>query len=281
MVEHDVQRLAVVDEQRLEEAAAGGVATARPAPARSERSSLAHIIGTSVSDTTAEMTMVAASVMANSWNSRPTTSPMNSSGISTAISEMVSEMMVKPICSRALERRLHRRVALLEEARDVLDHDDRVVDDEAGRDRQRHQRQIVEAEAELVHDRQRADQRQRHRQARNDRRRNVAQEQEDHQHDERRRPATARTRRRSTEARMVVVRSVSGVMSIAAGSDRGQRRQQLLDAVDHLNDVGAGLALDVDDQRRRLVHPGGEPRRSRRAISTVATSLSSTGAPLR
>ena len=60
--------------------------------------SLAHIIGTSVSDTTAEMTIVTASVMANSWNRRPTTSPMNRSGINTAISEMVSEMMVKPIC---------------------------------------------------------------------------------------------------------------------------------------------------------------------------------------
>ncbi len=43
--------------------------------------------------------MVTDSVMANSWNSRPTTSPMNSSGISTAISDTVSEMMVKPICS--------------------------------------------------------------------------------------------------------------------------------------------------------------------------------------
>ena len=61
--------------------------------------SLAHIIGTSVSDTMAEMTMVTASVIENSWNSRPTTSPMNSSGISTASSEMVSDMMVKPICS--------------------------------------------------------------------------------------------------------------------------------------------------------------------------------------
>nr|WP_256729851.1 hypothetical protein [Burkholderia pseudomallei] len=62
------------------------------------RSSFAHIIGTSVSDTTAEITIVTASVIANSWNSRPTTSPMNSSGISTAISDTVSEMIVKPIC---------------------------------------------------------------------------------------------------------------------------------------------------------------------------------------
>jgi hypothetical protein len=58
------------------------------------------IIGVSVSDTSSEMKMATASVTANSWNSRPTTSPMNSSGISTAISEMVSEISVKPI-SRA------------------------------------------------------------------------------------------------------------------------------------------------------------------------------------
>ena len=50
--------------------------------------------------------MATASVIANSRNSRPTTSPMNSSGISTAISENVSEMMVKPICSEPFERGL-------------------------------------------------------------------------------------------------------------------------------------------------------------------------------
>ena len=47
----------------------------------------------------------------------------------------------------ALERGLERRLALLDVARDVLDHDDGVVDDEAGRDRERHQRQVVEAVA--------------------------------------------------------------------------------------------------------------------------------------
>ncbi|SAJ33554.1 Uncharacterised protein [Enterobacter cloacae] len=57
----------------------------------------AHIIGVSVSDTTAEIRMATASVTANSRNSRPTISPINSSGISTAISEKVSEIMVKPI----------------------------------------------------------------------------------------------------------------------------------------------------------------------------------------
>ena len=56
---------------------------------------------------------------------------MKSSGMSTATSETVSETIVKPICFGALERGLERRVALLDVAGDVLDHDDGVVDDEA------------------------------------------------------------------------------------------------------------------------------------------------------
>ena len=59
----------------------------------------AHSIGTNVSETTAEIRIVTASVIANSRNRRPTTSPMNSSGIRTAISEIVREMIVNPICS--------------------------------------------------------------------------------------------------------------------------------------------------------------------------------------
>ena len=48
----------------------------------------------------------------------------------------------------ALQRRLERPLALLEVAHDVLDHHDRVVDDEADRDRQPHQREVVEAVAQ-------------------------------------------------------------------------------------------------------------------------------------
>ena len=139
----------------------GRRSAARAAPSRSRRPSAcglsqrADIIGTRVSETTAEIRIVIASVTANSRNSRPTTSPMNSSGISTAISDTVSEMMVKPICGRALQRGLHRRLALLDVARDVLDHHDRVVDHEAGRDGQRHQAQVVQAVAQQVHQRRR------------------------------------------------------------------------------------------------------------------------------
>ena len=50
--------------------------------------------------------MVTASVMANSWNSRPTTSPMKSSGISTAMSDTVSDTMVKPISPAPLSAAL-------------------------------------------------------------------------------------------------------------------------------------------------------------------------------
>ena len=52
---------------------------------------------------------------------------------------------------RAEQCRLQPRHAGLDVARDVLQHHDGVVDDEAGGDRQRHQRQIVEAVAQQIH----------------------------------------------------------------------------------------------------------------------------------
>ena len=167
--EHPAQRRAVGRDDPVE---ARAPTRGRSGPARSAgvwRSSRAHIIGVSVSETTAEIRIVTPSVTANSRNSRPTMSPMNSSGISTAISETVSERMVKPICSAPLSAASQRRVALLDVARDVLDHHDGVVDHEAGGDGERHQRQVVQAEAEQVHDAEGADQRQRHRDAGNDR----------------------------------------------------------------------------------------------------------------
>src|ERR1700688_3291907 len=97
----------------------------------------ADIIGVSVSDTTAEITMVTASVTANSRKSRPTTSPMKRSGISTAISETVNDTIVKPI--RSLERRLHRLFAQFYIARNIFDHHDGVIHNETGGDRQRPQ----------------------------------------------------------------------------------------------------------------------------------------------
>ena len=70
---------------------------------------------------------------------------------------------------------------------DVLDLDDSVVDHKSDRDRQRHQRQVVEAVAKLVQHRESADQRQRHRDGRDNGRPESTQEYEDHHYDQRNR----------------------------------------------------------------------------------------------
>ena len=85
-------------------------------------------------------------VTANSLSSRPSMPPMKMTGMNTATSEIVIEMMVKPISRDPFSAACSTGFALFAMAHDVLEHDDRVVDDEADRQRQRHQRQIVEAE---------------------------------------------------------------------------------------------------------------------------------------
>ena len=121
--------------------------TFRAARRASGFSSLAHIMGVVVSETTIETTIAIERVTANSRNRRPTMPPISRIGINTAISEMLMESTVKPISCAPLQRRLEGRHALLQIARDVLDHHDRVVHHEAGGDGQRHQRKIVEAVA--------------------------------------------------------------------------------------------------------------------------------------
>ena len=86
--------------------------------------------------------------------------------------------------ARAAQRRLIGRLALLDVAHDVLQHDDGVVDDEADGQRQRHQREIVEAEAERGHAGEGADDRDGQRERGNEGRRHRAQEQEDHADDQ-------------------------------------------------------------------------------------------------
>ena len=143
-----------------------------------------HIIGVSVSETIAEITTAIVSVSANSRNMRPTSPVMNSSGMNTAISDIVSEITVKPISRAPLSAASIGVFAILDVADDVLDHHDGVVDDEAGADGQRHQREIVEREAGKPHDAEAGDQRQRQRDAGDDGGAHRAQEQQHHQHDQ-------------------------------------------------------------------------------------------------
>ena len=111
---------------------------------------------------------------------------MNSTGMNTAASERVIETMVKPISREPSSGGLQRALAHLDVAHDVLQHHDGVVHDEADGEGERHQREVVEAVAEQVHHRERADDRERQREAGNDGGRDVAQEEEDHQHHQRR-----------------------------------------------------------------------------------------------
>ena len=146
-------------------------------------------------------------------------------------------------------------MSLLDEARDVLDHDDRIVDNESRGDRQRHQRQVVERVAEQIHHAERADDRERDGDAGNDGCRQPAQEQKNHQNDE-------EDGQQQLEFD-VAHRRADGHRAIGENSDldtRRQRvrelRQQMLDAVDDIYGVGTGLPLHIHDHRGRDVHPG-------------------------
>jgi hypothetical protein len=133
-------------------------------------------------------------------------------------------------------------------ARDILEHHDRIVDDEAGRDGQRHQRQIVEAEAEQVDDAERAEQRHDRRHRRDDGRAQIAQEHADHQHHQH--------DRRDQRELDVVQRSADRVGAVggdlqldAVRNLRLQAGDRAAHCVDGFDDIGAGLLADQHDDR--------------------------------
>ncbi|MGY4337305.1 hypothetical protein ACVWW3_002211 [Bradyrhizobium sp. LM2.9] len=142
-------------------------------------------------------------------------------------------------------------------AHDVLDHDDCIVDHEAHRDRERHQREVVQAIAEHVQDRERADQRQGNRDCRNDGGPEIPQEEEyDHHHQ------CDRQHQRELNVGDCGADGggpVGGDRHLDRGRNGGlQLRQQLLDAVDGLDDVGAGNALDRQNDGGVLTVPAGQ-----------------------
>ena len=109
----------------------------------------------------------------------------------------------------AEQRRLNSAHALVEVPRDVLEHDDRVVDDEARRDRERHQRQIVQAIAREIHDAERAEQRRDDRDGRHERRAQVREEQLDHDDHEQPSAINSVISTSCSDARIVTVRSMA------------------------------------------------------------------------
>ena len=150
----------------------------------------------------------------------------------------------------ALEGGRQRLFAFLDIARDVFQHHDGVVDHEADRNGQRHQRQIVERIAEHPHQRAGAEQRQRHRHGRDHGGPETAQEDEDHHHDQ-------RDGQQQRELH-VLDRGADGLGAVADDLDLDRRRdrcdqprQRRLDLVDGLDDVGAGL-LEHDQEHAAL-----------------------------
>ena len=146
---------------------------------------------------------------------------------------------------------------MLHVARDVLEHHDRVVDNESHAKRQRHQRQVVEAVAEEVHQSERADDRQRQRKARNNRGRRAAQEDEDHGDNEKQRDQQRElhvAHRIADRLRAVVEnRQVYRRRKL-----RLKRRQDRADRVDDFDRVRAGLPLHGEHDATRAVVPGGD-----------------------
>ena len=103
----------------------------------------------------------------------------------TATSDNVIETIVNPISLRRQHRGFIPALAHLHIAHDVLEHDDGVVHHETDGQRQRHQRQLVQAVAEQVHRGERADDREDDGGAGNQCGREIPQEEEDDHHDQR------------------------------------------------------------------------------------------------
>ena len=121
--------------------------------------------------------------------------------------------------ARTLEGGGEGRVARLDVARDVLDHHDGVVDHEAGADRERHQGEIVEAEAREPHDPEGGDQREGQGHAGDEGGPGRAQEEQNDEHDQ----PTLSTRvswTSWTEARIVPVRSLTTESVTPSGMPR-------------------------------------------------------------
>ena len=168
--------------------------------------------------------------------------------MNTAISENVIAMTVKPISPDPLSAASIRRHAVFYVPCDVLDLDDGVVDHESDCDGQGHEREVVQAVAHFVEHREGADQRQRHGDGRDDGRPEIAQEYEDDHDDE-------RNRQQQRELH-VGDRCADGLGAIGndinldGGRDRGlKHRHHRLDPAHRFDDVGAGLALDRQNDR--------------------------------
>ena len=102
----------------------------------------------------------------------------------TATREVLMDRTVKPISLEPVSGRLHRGCPRLHVARGVLEHHDRVIDDEARGDGQGHEGKIVEVVAAQVHDAEGTDERTGHGDSGDYGGADIAEERKDHQYHE-------------------------------------------------------------------------------------------------
>ncbi len=159
---------------------------------------------------------------------------------------------------RALERGGERPLAGFDVARDVFDHHDGVVHHEAGGDGQRHEGEGVDRKAEQIHRAESAHQRQRHCGSRNEGGAHAAQEHEDHQHHQQHGQQQLELHvgngRADGHGAVGQHRELRG-----GGKLRLQAGQQLVNRIDHGDDIGARLALHVDHNAGLAVDQRGLP----------------------
>ena len=137
---------------------------------------------------------------------------------------------------------------------DILNHHDRIIDDETGRYRQRHQCQIVERITQHVHDSECTDEGKGDSGAGDDGGSNAMQKNIDDDDDE-----------TNGEQQLVLNtfhRSTNGGGSIRQHLNANRRRQRFLqlrqhrfNPIHHIDDIGTGLTLDVEQDSRLRVMP--------------------------
>ena len=163
---------------------------------------------------------------------------------------------------------------------DVLDDDDRVVDDDAGGEHDAEQRQRVDREAEQLHERERADERDRNRDRRDERAAPVLQEEEHHEHDEDDRLGERLQHfdDRLADDADVVERD----LRLEPGREALLEALQLrLDAREDLERVGRRQQLDADARRLDAAEPQVATSSSRRRARRGRRRCTRTSAPSR
>src|SRR5713226_5820273 len=146
----------------------------------------------------------------------------------------------------ALERGLERRFPRLDVTADVFNHDDGVVDDEAGRNGQRHEGKIVEAIAEKIHHAKSSNKRKRNSDAGNNRGAEAAEKKKNHHHHERN--GEHQRELHILDGRANRGGAVSQDIHLNRCRKRGLKlREKFFHAIDDGDDVRARLPLNIQN----------------------------------